>query len=567
MSGERLALLAALDHLLAQPFMQPAVGEALETTPRNTLVQWNTDELARAVKLGEGHRKYLTEDLPKFPSGMQEAVNDLIDYQYALRLVDLISHAYTRLDRGSAASDHAQASTASYEMTSQQVRKLILLLRELGQDGEANALQSILVNDASGRLKLLNDALQSAHPYQILDESDDGRSELRDRLVLFAQSDDAADYLRNQMSVLQTLSAQVQLLRSALPADSRTNGDLTRWQSIAREIELHTAKDPKSSALKLERFVNELTRELDAPTCLTVLRAHEPPKRTNNYFTERHAELHRAVSRRCLALDRRSFVEQWRTFAADFNKLLKGRRPFIGQRSMLRGNEFNAIAAADQSDVSMLLNRLPSVSAEVFARNNVPEGSAIPIRDFAAQAVQVRQLMASLFPNDPAAPAGLDVMVKFRANTNGEQDGNKIIDWSITIGDQTLSLRDAPRALRWRVGEPVRISLRFANDVAIVPRADPDNPYLDVSRKNAVFRFEGPWALLDMLQLMRANEVSDTRNSLIKLEVPIQSDERDPTSRARPVRVFVGMTLSEPGKTTALPWPALFPDRAPVLER
>jgi type VI secretion system protein ImpL len=567
MSGERLALLAALDHLLAQPFMQPAVGDALETTPRNTLVQWNTDELARAIKLGEGHRKYLTEDLPKFPSSMQEAVNDLIDYQYALRLVDLIGHAYTRLDRGSAASDYAQASTASYEMTSQQVRKLILLLRELGQDGEANALQSILVNDASGRLKLLNDALQSAHPYQILDESDDGRSELRDRLVLFAQSDDAADYLRNQMSVLQTLSAQVQLLRSALPADSRTNGDLTRWQSIAREIELHTAKDPKSSALKLERFVNELTRELDAPTCLTVLRAHEPPKRTNNYFTERHAELHRAISRRCLALDRRSFVEQWRTFAADFNKLLKGRRPFIGQRSMLRGNEFNAIAAADQSDVSMLLQRLPNVSADVFARNNVPEGSAIPIRDFAAQAVQVRQLMSSLFPNDPAAPAGLDVMVKFRANANGEQDGNKIIDWSITIGDQTLGLRDAPRALRWRVGEPVRISLRFANDVPIVPRADPENPYLEVSRKNAVFRFEGPWALLDMLQLMRANEVSDTRNSLIKLEVPIQSDERDPTSRARPVRVFVGMTLSEPGKTTALPWPAQFPERAPTLER
>jgi hypothetical protein len=113
----------------------------------------------------------------------------------------------------------------------------------------------------------------------------------------------------------------------------------------------------------------------------------------------------------------------------------------------------------------------------------------------------------------------------------------------------------------------VRISLRFANDVPIVPRADPENPYLEVSRKNAVFRFEGPWALLDMLQLMRANEVSDTRNSLIKLEVPIQSDERDPTSRARPVRVFVGLTLSEPGKTTALPWPTQFPERAPTLER
>ncbi|MFM2108938.1 MAG: hypothetical protein RLZZ513_2006, partial [Pseudomonadota bacterium] len=74
-------------------------------------------------------------------------------------------------------------------------------------------------------------------------------------------------------------------------------------------------------------------------------------------------------------------------------------------------------------------------------------------------------------------------------------------------------------------------------------------------------------ALFDMMQLMRTAELSDTRNSTLKLDIPVQSDERDPTSRARPVRVFIGVTLSEPGKTTALPWPAHFPERAPTLER
>ncbi|MFM8462739.1 MAG: type VI secretion protein IcmF, partial [Burkholderiaceae bacterium] len=259
--------------------------------------------------------------------------------------------------------------------------------------------------------------------------------------------------------------------------------------------------------------------------------------------------------------------EQWRAFSNDFNRLLKGRRPFIGQRSTLRANELIAISPADQADVSAILQRLPNVSPEVFARNNVPEGAAVPIRDFTAQTIQVRQLMASLFPPDPAAPAGLDVMVKFRAQTQGEQDGNKIIDWSISVGDQTLSLRDTPRALRWRVGQPVRISLRFANDAPIVPRTDADNPYLEVSRKNATFRFDGPWALFDMMQLMRNAELSDSRSSMLRLDVPVQTDERDPTSRARTVRVFIGLTLSEPGKTTALPWPALFPERAPTLER
>jgi len=567
MSEERLALLAALDHLLAQPFMQPAVGDALEATPRNTLVQWDTAQLGHAVKLGEGYRKYLTEDLPKFPGVIQEAVRDLIDYQYALRIVDLVGQAYTKIDRASATSSAILSSNASLELANGQAKKLAALLHELGQESEALTLQTILANDASARLQLLNEALLNMRAYQILDDTDEARSEPRDKLILFAQGDDPAEYLTNQLTALQTLSMQAQQIKVALTGDIRNNTDLVRWQGIAREIELYAAKDPKGSISKLERFINELAREPDGPTCLAILRAHEPPKRSGNYFTERHAELHRAVSRRCLSLDRRTFTEQWRAFSNDFNRLLKGRRPFIGQRSTLRAAELLAISPADQADVSAILQRLPNVSPEVFARNNVPEGAAVPIRDFATQTIQVRQLMSPLFPLDPAAPAGLDVMVKFRAQTQGEQDGNKIIDWSISIGDQSLSLRDAPRALRWRVGQPVRISLRFANDAPIVPRADADNPYLEVSRKNATFRFDGPWALFDMMQLLRSAELSDSRSSMLRLDVPVQTDERDPTSRARPVRVFIGLTLSEPGKTTALPWPALFPERAPTLER
>jgi hypothetical protein len=274
MSDERLALLAALDHLLAEPFMQPAIGDALEATPRNTLVQWDTSQLTRAVKLGEGYRKYVTDDLPKFPVMMQEAVGDLIDYQYALRVVDLVGHAYTKIDRSSATPSSIQASNASLELASQQIKKLVVLLHELGQESEAVALQTILANDASARLQLLNDALQSTQAYQILEDTDEARTDQRDRLILFAQGDEPAEYLANQLSALQTLSSQAQLIRAALPADTRNNAVLARWQGIAKEIELHNAKDPKGSIIKLERFINELARELDGPSCLATQRAH-----------------------------------------------------------------------------------------------------------------------------------------------------------------------------------------------------------------------------------------------------------------------------------------------------
>lgn len=567
LSKDRMALLAAVEHLLSQPFMLPAVGDSLEATQRGTLLRWDNEQLSRAVKLGDGRRKYLTDDLPKFPTDMQEAVRDVIDYQYALRLVDLTGHAYTPVDQDQAAGSAAPSWTA-FEQASGHVKKLVALLKELGQDGESQTLQAILANDAAARMRMLNAELQDAHAYQVLDDGDDVRGDQRATLNLFVNSaGDVGDYLAQQLAKMQALSAQAQTLRSSLPPESKGGAEMARWNGIARELELYAAKDPKGSLGRLERFLSDLARELDAPACLAALKANEPPRRAGNYFADKHAEIHRAVMRRCMVLDRRSFVEQWTAFAADFNRLLKGRRPFIGNRSGLRGGEFAALSAADPSEAGNLLNRLPPVSADIFARNNVPEGSIAPIRDFAAQAAQVRQLLAPLFPADASQPAALDVAVRFRANVNGELDGNKIIDWALTIGDQTLKLRDTPRALRWKAGDPVRLTLRFANDVPLIPRADPDNPYLEVSRKSAVFRFEGPWALLDMVQLLRSSEGSDARASLLKLDIPVQADAKDNTPRAKPVRTFIALTLSEPGKTAPLPWPSAFPERAPTVEK
>lgn len=561
MSKDRLALLSALDQVLAQPLMQPAVGNSLEPTARGTSVQWDVDQLARAVKLGEGHRKTLTDDLPKFPADLQPVVRDAIDYQYALRLVDLIGHAYSPVDSTAAELPATSETAASH------LKKLVALLNELGQGAESRTLQTIIAHDAGARLRRLNDALADARLYAVADD-DESRLAERETMNLFANTGgEVGEYLAQQLARLQALSSQAQMLRGVLPGEARTNGDATRWGGIARELELHAAKDPKGSIGRLERFLTDLGRELDAPACLAVLKANEAPKRPSNYVAERHAELHRAVTRRCLALDRRSFTEQWTAFAADFNRMLKGRRPFIGNRGELRGGQHAAIASADLSEAGALLARLPSVTPEVFARNNVPEGSVLAIRDFSAAAQQVRQLLAPLFPVDGSQPAALDIAVRFRVNVNAEIDGNKIIDWTLSIGDQTLRLRDTPRALRWRPGDPVRLTLRLANDAPLVPRTDPENPYLEVSRKSAVFRFDGPWALFDMVQLLRDPQASDARMSVLRLDVPVLADPKDSSPRPRPVRAFVGLALSEPGKTAPLAWPAVFPDKAPAVER
>ncbi len=565
-SKARQAMLPIIEHFLSQPFMTPAIGDALVATQRGTILRWDNEQLTKAVRLGESHKKFIVDELPKFPTEMQESASNVIDFQYALRLVDLISRAYSPIDAEDLRNHTAAVSLASFELTSGHVKRLIAILKDLGQDTESRTLQTILGNDAGARLQMLNKELLDERPYQIVDEADDGKADQRSVVNLFSGGD-VHEYLNQQLARMQSMSAHVQILRGTLPTEMRNNADMVRWNGITRELDLYTAKDPKGSLIKLERFMIELGRELDGNACLAVLKANEPPKRPNNYFADRHVELHKTITRRCLSLDRRSFTEQWASFANEFNRLLKGRRPFIGNRSGIKASEYAAISAADLSETAALLARLPLVSPEVFARNNVPEGSIAPIRDFATQLLQVRQLLAPLFPADASQPAAYDVSLRFRTNVNAEIDGNKIIDWTITIGDQTLKLRDPPRALRWKAGDPIRLTLRFANDAMLIPRADPDNAHLEVSRKQVVFRFDGPWALLDMVQLLRVAEASDARSSALKFDIPVQSDGKETTLRSKPVRIFVGVILSEPGKTAPLPWPAVFPERAPLVER
>ncbi|CAM8620466.1 IcmF-related, N-terminal domain containing protein [Oxalobacteraceae bacterium] len=565
-SKNRQAMLPVIEHFLSQPFMTPAIGDALVATQRGTILRWDNEQLTKAVRLGESHKKFIIDELPKFPAEMQESVSSVIDFQHALRLVDLISRAFSPIDAEDLRNNTAVMSLASFELTSGHVKRLIAILKDLGQDTESRTLQTILGNDAGARLQMLNKELLDERPYQIVDEADDGKTDQRSMLNLFAGGD-VPEYLNQQFTRMQSMSAHVQILRGTLPAEMRNSSDMARWNGISRELDLYTAKDPKGSLIKLERFMIDLGRELDSNTCLNVLKANEPPKRPNNYFADRHVELHKAITRRCLSLDRRSFTEQWTSFATEFNRVLKGRRPFIGNRSGIKASDYAATSAADFSETAALLMRLPVVSPEVLARNNVPEGSIAPIRDFHAQLLQVRQLLGPLFPTDASQPAAYDVSLRFRTNVNAEIDGNKIIDWTITMGEQTLKLRDPPRPIRWKAGDPIRLTLRFANDVPLLPRADPDNAHLEVSRKQVVFRFDGPWALLEMMQLLRVAEASDARTSALKFDIPVQNDSKDTALRAKPVRVFVGVTLSEPGKTAPLPWPAVFPERAPLVER
>ena len=187
---------------------------------------------------------------------------------------------------------------------------------------------------------------------------------------------------------------------------------------------------------------------------------------------------------------------------------------------------------------------------------------------FDEQMEKIHGFLAPLFPVDDNVPAGYDVGIDFRANVQSEIEGNKIIDWGLTIGSQTQRHRDPPKPLRWELGMPVMLTMRVARDGPVTPVGDSSQPALQVSEQTVSFRFADPWALLSLIQAQREPESlsrTDPRSILLRLEFPLvtQADQpKMPLVESR-AKVFVRMTINPAGRRQALAWPGSFPNKAP----
>jgi type VI secretion system protein ImpL len=200
------------------------------------------------------------------------------------------------------------------------------------------------------------------------------------------------------------------------------------------------------------------------------------------------------------------------------------------------------------------------------SRNTASGQSA---RRFMEQFDRVRAFMGPLYPVEEGAVAGYDMAVEFRTNQSSEIEGNKVIDWTLEVGSQSLKLRDAPRPLRWEPGTPITLTLRLAKDSPVNATNDAQQLHMSADGKTVSYRFTDAWALLRMIQRQREPDPAgraDGRSQLLRMEFPmVIGADNNPRLAPQEVRarVYMRVSLSPVGKRTSVFWPGVFPVRAP----
>jgi len=562
---DRKALLDALNNLLSQPYMKFNTQIRFPDVPPGATVSWDQARLEQVLALGEARKRFQTELLPKFPVALHGAAAAFADAGLVETARDLISQAYFVSPR--------ELQAPASELDRGRALRMRAWLQDVGAIDTSDTLSRILATDALSRLQLLDDTLTRAQVYVPRDRAfRDWNGEKAPLLHAFGASDPAGlnAYVAQQQSFIEAIHKDAEALLLQLGGAHAGNPLVARWQASVADLSRYRLRSPTSSLMSLEQFVLSGSSELEFGNCLDKLPRGAAQRRGVDLFSERLQLLQSGLYARCRELTVKGYQDAWNNFADAFNRDLANRAPFRapGADSAAKGGGERTPAAVDDVVATLKLFDRARALAPSSERDATRPAATQEVRKSDEQLQKVRDFLAPLYQGEEGQPGGMDVSVDFRANTAAEVDGNKIIDWALTIGGQTLRQRDTPRPLRWEPGMPVVLTLRVAQDGPVMPKAEPGHPGMSVEERTVSYRFNDAWALLSFVSAYReagapASSSSAARSQLLRFEFPMTavSESARIATRDTRARVFIRLSVSPPGKRAPLAWPGVFPAR------
>ncbi|KPN91130.1 type VI secretion system protein [Pseudomonas nunensis] len=375
-----------------------------------------------------------------------------------------------------------------------------------------------------------------------------GASDVQDlKLSLKQQFNTMLGITERRTSALEWLKTQQQNL-SALDYER-----VTQFSALNDELLKYKDANPASSPAQIEQLVSRDFIEMDTTSCGQILQTASLSGGRGT-LAMRALELQQTAMQRCQMLQQQQASAAWNDLANYFNQYLAERFPFAnGVR----------VADADPARVEHFLElidkRLPVAQAGLVL-SQTPERLAA--EDFLNRLKQASTWLTPLFVRDKSGILGVEMDVRWRTDREEERGADQVIAWSLNAGNQQISYPgEAQPNLRWMVGQPVRLTLRWARNGSQRPANDQLQPNLVVRDLEAGWEYGGPWSLL---RLMRSHQSVTRQPNMdftdfpLTLRLPVTAQ----SSTAEQTLMFVRLSLMSQGSKLPLSIQPL-PTRAP----
>jgi len=562
------------------PFM---VGDIRPRDLRNIgRFTWDARALESGIGLAESYILFATNEVPRFPAPMQDVVRNLTLERLRLAMLDRVSQAQVPLGgTGSRlrSDDELRQEIAAFRDAAPVIQRMLQYFDQLQLAQGYELLAEVAVNHAVTMLAQADSLLNAEQLY--LPQGGGfawwtGSKPAAPEAFGVASSIDLPRYLGAQRQriagIARELAEPLANFLTGTTARGRGAGPLAaKWDAIVTVLADYDANRPNNSLALLEKFIATEMDEIDLTSCTAKL-GPRVGVRSTDFFALRHAQLRQGMLEQCRILMDRTGSRAYGELAGAFNRNLAGRFPFVETGAQRVGD---ADIAQVRQFFQLYDERAKAVRESLGPR---PQGStASPAHDFFDRMDGVRTFFAGLLgPEGPGRSFVLDV--DFRVNQGAEIGGRDIIEWQMEIGDQRIALGGGKKTITWLHGQPIVLAMRWARNGPSAPISDDAQPALRVDDRTALFVYEGPWALIDMMTRQalppgEAATLADNRPHTLKLVVPTQAN---PGTVARPglrlaSRVYVRVAVKtlargegKPDVETALTLPQ-FPARAPDL--
>jgi len=558
-----------LSYLLTQTFVVREPGPPMQSVQARYL--WDRASLAEAQKLFEAYDRFERGSLRSMPSYMSSVLQRVAQERLQGNVLDLIGQAQNSVS--TAPPTEIDQELKSFTQCADLFDPLLTGLGKLHDRTPEKTFSSLLQSQAMRLLTALSGELDESNPYGVKNGSFDwweGDRPLALAAYEVRSADELKEYLdrtREQVSsIAQEAEPLLKFVEPRLPTNGASVPAVVRLQAIVTELKRYSEKKPGNSVSLLEDYIQtSLDKIAPDGTCQDPVRDQLGH---SDLFIVKRAWLRTNVLERCRVLSQRAYTNQ---IAETFNSKLAGRFPFAAP-----GRETGA-PEAEPAVLAEFLNRfdqygkIASDSLKQTASNTAGRGPALT---FLAQMAQIRPVFSGFlagFEKDPL-PA-FDFAVAFRVNPVKAIDVNQVAEWGLDVGQQSFRYRGKDSTGHWRLGDPIRVTLRFADDSPVLPVADPGQPDMVVNRRTVAFEFGDSWSLFRLLLSHQANrgelDMAAQRPHLLSFYIPTAPDKTLPQPKDAAtgglVRVYIQLTVIPPGAKEGVLVPLPFPDSAPKI--
>lgn len=543
-----------LDNAVQALFKRDFVSVALRASQDSANLRGQTvdgDDLNTSLNYFSSYKSYIAEELPRIPPAYREALLQTAESAAAQAMwLSLKDH------------DDQMHPYAVFNVQAEQAMALQKAFVEVHRNDLAARLQGALNRRALAQIVGGLDEITAQPLFGGRTEISQwdgsknlglqlyGANDVQDlKLSLKQQFNTMLGITERRTSALQWLMAQQGNL-SALDYER-----VTQFSALNDELLKYKEANPASSPAQIEQLVSRDFIEMDTASCVQVLQTANLAAGRGT-LAMRAVELQQSAMQRCQYLQQQQAAAAWNELANYFNQYLADRFPFA-----------NGVQAQDadparvQHFLEIIDKRLPVAQAGLVL-SQTPERQAA--EDFLNRLKQAGTWLTPLFVRDKSGILGVELDVRWRTDREDEKGADQVIAWGLLAGSQQINYPAAEQPnLRWMVGQPVRLTLRWARNGKERPVNDPLQPNLVVRDLEAGWEYGGPWSLLRMMRAhfsVQRQPSMDYTDFPLTLRLPVTASTDSVTSEF--TRMYVRLSLMSQGSKLPLAIAPL-PTRAP----